>query len=47
MGSIDAGMIQCFLDDQEGDVKDVRYTLRVLKQQQEKEARVAKRQKTA
>ena len=45
--SIDAGMIQCFLDDQEGDVKDVRYTLRVLKQQQEKEARVAKRQKTA
>ena len=44
--SIDAMMIQCFLDDQEGDVKDVRYTLRVLQQQQEKEAKVAKRQKT-
>ena len=43
---IDVSMIKCFLEDQEGDVKDVRYTLRVLQQQQEKEARASKRQKT-
>lgn len=43
---IDESMIKCFLEDQEGDLKDVRYTLRVLQQQQEKEARASKRQKT-